>query len=76
VKKEGKTLVVNMFRALMARMTLLVADESGMSTVEYSIVESYTIPLLVPFVCIPATTPLKDLSMRSKDAAASPWRPT
>ena len=34
VKKEGKTLVVNMFRALMARMTLLVADESGMSTVE------------------------------------------
>ena len=34
--------MVNMFRALMARMTLLVADESGMSTVEYSIVSLYT----------------------------------
>lgn len=29
--------MVNMFRAFMARMTLLVTDESGMSTVEYAI---------------------------------------
>lgn len=29
--------MVNTFRAFMARMTLLVADESGMSTVEYAI---------------------------------------
>lgn len=28
---------VNMIRLLRARMTLLVADESGMSTVEYAI---------------------------------------
>ena len=27
----------NMFRAFVARMTLLAADESGMSTVEYAI---------------------------------------
>jgi hypothetical protein len=37
VMKEGITLIVNMFRALTARMALLVADESGMSTVEYAI---------------------------------------
>ncbi|QUR69217.1 DUF4244 domain-containing protein [Mycobacterium spongiae] len=29
--------MINMFRALAARMTLLVADDSGMSTVEYAI---------------------------------------
>jgi hypothetical protein len=36
-RKEGKMMVVNMIRLLRARMTLLVADESGMSTVEYAI---------------------------------------
>lgn len=35
--KEGMTLMVNIFRVLTARVTLLVADESGMSTVEYAI---------------------------------------
>jgi hypothetical protein len=30
-------LVINMFRVFLARMTLLATDESGMSTVEYSI---------------------------------------
>ncbi|MCV7123499.1 DUF4244 domain-containing protein [Mycobacterium lacus] len=30
-------LVLNMFRVLAARATLLVTDESGMSTVEYAI---------------------------------------
>jgi len=30
-------MVANMIRLLRARMTLLVADESGMSTVEYAI---------------------------------------
>jgi hypothetical protein len=29
--------VFNMFRIIIARMTLLVSDESGMSTVEYAI---------------------------------------
>lgn len=29
--------IVNMFRVLRARMTLLAADEAGMSTVEYAI---------------------------------------
>ncbi len=29
--------MVNMFRVLLARMTVLAADESGMSTVEYAI---------------------------------------
>jgi len=29
--------MVNIFRVLTARVTLLVADESGMSTVEYAI---------------------------------------
>jgi hypothetical protein len=29
--------VTNMFRVVAARMTLLAADESGMSTVEYAI---------------------------------------
>ncbi len=29
--------MVNIFRALVARMTLLASDESGMSTVEYAI---------------------------------------
>jgi Protein of unknown function (DUF4244) len=30
-------LVINMFRAVMARMAVLATDESGMSTVEYAI---------------------------------------
>lgn len=30
-------MMVNIFRVLTARVTLLVADESGMSTVEYAI---------------------------------------
>ena len=34
--------MTNMFRVFVARMTLLAADESGMSTVEYSIVSIYT----------------------------------
>ena len=29
--------VINMFRVLLARITLLAVDESGMSTVEYAI---------------------------------------
>jgi uncharacterized protein DUF4244 len=29
--------MINMFRALMARITLVATDESGMSTVEYAI---------------------------------------
>lgn len=29
--------MINMFRVLAARMTLLLADDSGMSTVEYAI---------------------------------------
>jgi hypothetical protein len=29
--------VINMFRVILARMTLLAVDESGMSTVEYAI---------------------------------------
>jgi hypothetical protein len=37
VMKKGITLMLNMFRALKARMALVVADESGMSTVEYAI---------------------------------------
>jgi hypothetical protein len=37
VMKEETTLMINMFRALKARTALLVADESGMSTVEYAI---------------------------------------
>lgn len=32
----------NMFQVLVTRMTLLATDESGMSTVEYSIVDYYT----------------------------------
>jgi ATP-dependent exoDNAse (exonuclease V) alpha subunit len=35
--KEGHMKVVNVFRGLEARVTLLVVDESGMSTVEYAI---------------------------------------
>jgi hypothetical protein len=35
--KEGIMKVINMFRVLRARMTLLAVDESGMSTVEYAI---------------------------------------
>lgn len=35
--REGKTVLFTMFRALRARMTVLVVDESGMSTVEYAI---------------------------------------
>ena len=34
--------MINMFRMLLARMTVLATDESGMSTVEYSIVSLYT----------------------------------
>lgn len=30
-------MMINMFRELSARITVLVADESGMSTVEYAI---------------------------------------
>lgn len=37
VMREGKTVLFTMFRALRARMTVLVVDESGMSTVEYAI---------------------------------------
>jgi O-acetylhomoserine/O-acetylserine sulfhydrylase-like pyridoxal-dependent enzyme len=33
----AKTLALNSFRTLQARMTLLVADETGMSTVGYAI---------------------------------------
>ncbi|BBZ47014.1 DUF4244 domain-containing protein [Mycobacterium parmense] len=29
--------MINMFRAFLARLTVLVTDESGMSTVEYAI---------------------------------------
>jgi hypothetical protein len=36
-KQERNVLVINMFRVFGARMTLLVTDESGMSTVEYAI---------------------------------------
>jgi hypothetical protein len=35
--EEGKMVLVNIVRALEARVTLLAADESGMSTVEYAI---------------------------------------
>jgi hypothetical protein len=35
--EEGKMKVVNMFRVLRARATLLAVDEAGMSTVEYAI---------------------------------------
>ena len=35
--KREDVLVINMFRVLVARATLLVTDESGMSTVEYAI---------------------------------------
>jgi hypothetical protein len=38
VNEEEKTLLANMFRVFLARMTALAADESGMSTVEYSFV--------------------------------------
>jgi hypothetical protein len=43
--------VINMFRMLLARMTVLATDESGMSTVEYSIVAFYNsgVPRLYPF---------------------------
>jgi large-conductance mechanosensitive channel len=37
VNEEEKTLLANMFRVFLARMTALAADESGMSTVEYAI---------------------------------------
>jgi large-conductance mechanosensitive channel len=37
VNEEEKTLLANMFRAFLARMTALAVDESGMSTVEYAI---------------------------------------
>lgn len=35
--KRMEVLVINMFRVLVARMTLLATDDSGMSTVEYAI---------------------------------------
>ena len=35
--KRKDVLVINMFRLLVARVTLLATDESGMSTVEYAI---------------------------------------
>jgi len=35
--KREEVLVINMFRLLVARVTLLATDESGMSTVEYAI---------------------------------------
>jgi hypothetical protein len=38
VTEEGKLKIVNMFRVLRARATLLPVDEAGMSTVEYSVV--------------------------------------
>jgi hypothetical protein len=41
--KREDVLVVNMFRVLVARMTVVAADESGMSTVEYSTAMDYTI---------------------------------
>jgi Protein of unknown function (DUF4244) len=37
VKGKEDALVVNVFRALMARLTVLATDDSGMSTVEYAI---------------------------------------
>ena len=36
-------MVANMIRELRTRMTLLLVDDTGMSTVEYSIVSVYTI---------------------------------
>ncbi len=35
--EKGKQLLNNMFRTLKYRMTTIVVDESGMSTVEYAI---------------------------------------
>jgi O-acetylhomoserine/O-acetylserine sulfhydrylase-like pyridoxal-dependent enzyme len=35
--KEGNMKVIDIFRVLEARVTLLAVDESGMSTVEYAI---------------------------------------
>lgn len=35
--KRKEVLVINMFRVLIARVTLLATDDSGMSTVEYAI---------------------------------------
>jgi Protein of unknown function (DUF4244) len=35
--KREEVLVINMFRVLVARVTLLATDDSGMSTVEYAI---------------------------------------
>ena len=37
MNEEEKTLLANMFRVFLARMTALAVDESGMSTVEYAI---------------------------------------
>lgn len=37
VIEEGKPMLDNMIRDLRLRMTLLVVDEEGMSTVEYAI---------------------------------------
>lgn len=35
--QQRDVLVINMFRVVMARMSVLATDESGMSTVEYAI---------------------------------------
>jgi hypothetical protein len=39
---RGDTTMHNVFRRVKVRLTMLVVDESGMSTVEYSVVEDYT----------------------------------
>jgi Protein of unknown function (DUF4244) len=36
-RQGGKGMVANMFREVKARMTLLLVDDAGMSTVEYAI---------------------------------------
>jgi hypothetical protein len=36
-RQGGKEMVANMFRELRTRMTLLLVDDTGMSTVEYAI---------------------------------------
>ena len=37
MKRKEDALVVNVFRPLIARLTMLATDDSGMSTVEYAI---------------------------------------
>jgi len=36
-RQGGKEMVANMFREVRTRMTLLLVDDTGMSTVEYAI---------------------------------------